>query len=70
MDIDNPETVTVHKSEVSCDGGGALGHPKVYLTLGSDGALLLDKNSEHAHKTPILSTKVLDRIYFRTNLNP
>ena len=32
------------------------------VTLGSDGALLLDKNPELTHKTPILSTKVLDRI--------
>lgn len=39
MGIDNPETVTVHSSEVSCDGGGTLGHPKVYLTLGSDGVI-------------------------------
>ena len=30
--------------------------------MGSDGALLLDKNPEVTHKTPILSTKVLDRI--------
>jgi rfaE bifunctional protein nucleotidyltransferase chain/domain len=32
------------------------------VTLGSDGALLLNKNPEVTHKTPILSTKVLDRI--------
>jgi rfaE bifunctional protein nucleotidyltransferase chain/domain len=32
------------------------------VTLGSAGALLLDKNLEITHKTPILSTKVLDRI--------
>lgn len=38
MDNDAPETVTVHEAKVACDGGvGALGHPKVYLTLGSDG---------------------------------
>jgi rfaE bifunctional protein nucleotidyltransferase chain/domain len=32
------------------------------VTLGSEGALLLDKNPEITHKTPVLSTKVLDRI--------
>jgi rfaE bifunctional protein nucleotidyltransferase chain/domain len=32
------------------------------VTLGSEGALLLDQNPEITHKTPILSTKVLDRI--------
>lgn len=32
-----PETVTVETMEVSCDGGGgALGHPKVYLHLATD----------------------------------
>ena len=30
-------TITVERLEVSCDGGGgALGHPKVYLHLGVD----------------------------------
>ena len=29
-----PETVMVNRREVSCDGGdGALGHPRVYLSL-------------------------------------
>ena len=38
MDSDAPETVAVEQTEVSCDGDdGALGHPKVYLTLGADG---------------------------------
>jgi rfaE bifunctional protein nucleotidyltransferase chain/domain len=32
------------------------------VTLGSEGALLLDKNPEITYQTPILSTKVLDRI--------
>ncbi|MDA5192700.1 zinc-finger domain-containing protein [Govanella unica] len=32
-----PETVLVSSHAVSCDGGeGALGHPRVYLNLGSD----------------------------------
>jgi len=38
MDNDAAETVSVDDINVACDGGGgALGHPKVYLTLGSDG---------------------------------
>lgn len=28
-----PETIPVTERLVSCDGGGALGHPRVYLTL-------------------------------------
>jgi uncharacterized Zn-finger protein len=32
------ETITVETDRVACDGGGGpLGHPKVYLNLGSDG---------------------------------
>jgi len=34
MPIDKPEIVTVNRTRVSCDGGGALGHPKVYLEMG------------------------------------
>lgn len=35
-----PETVEVESDDVSCDGGGgALGHPKVYLTVGADGGV-------------------------------
>ena len=34
MAPDPPETIEVEKLTVACDGGGgALGHPKVYLTL-------------------------------------
>ena len=33
-----PETVYVMEKKVACDGGeGALGHPRVYLTMGADG---------------------------------
>ncbi|GER06936.1 zinc-finger domain-containing protein [Iodidimonas muriae] len=33
-----PETLIVDKKTVSCDGGeGALGHPRVYLTMGDEG---------------------------------
>jgi uncharacterized Zn-finger protein len=32
------EIITVDTDRVACDGGGgALGHPKVYLNLGKDG---------------------------------
>lgn len=32
------EEKIVKENKVSCDGGGGvLGHPKVYITLGSDG---------------------------------
>jgi uncharacterized Zn-finger protein len=38
MSIDAPETQIVHKTRVACDGGGgALGHPKVYLQIGDEG---------------------------------
>ncbi len=31
------ETVEVENTRVACDGGGgALGHPRVYLTIGGD----------------------------------
>ena len=36
MPADAPETVTVTKARVACDGG-ALGHPKVYLQIGDEG---------------------------------
>ena len=35
---DAPETEEVTERRVSCDGGGgALGHPKVWLTIGDEG---------------------------------
>lgn len=34
----NEDIVETQESEVSCDGG-PLGHPKVYLNLGEDGAV-------------------------------
>jgi len=39
-----------------------IGAKHFAVTLGSGGALLLDKNLKITHKIPILSTKVLDRI--------
>jgi len=36
--IREPETVVVHTHKVSCDGGGgASGHPKVFIELGQAG---------------------------------
>ncbi len=33
-----PETIDVETRDVSCDGGGGtLGHPLVYLTIGDQG---------------------------------
>ena len=40
MTIDPPETVEVEETVVACNGGGgALGHPRVFLNLESDGAI-------------------------------
>ncbi len=33
------ETIYVADKDVDCDGGGVLGHPKVYLDLGEDGEI-------------------------------
>ena len=38
--MDAPETITVATTTFSCDGGGgALGHPRVFLNLGTDDAI-------------------------------
>ena len=38
MPIDTPETVEVVTATVACDGGGgALGHPRVFLNLEASG---------------------------------
>lgn len=34
-DLDRP--ISVNEKRVYCDGGGALGHPGVYLNIESDG---------------------------------
>ena len=31
-----PETIEVTSKRVACDGGGVLGHPKVYYDMGED----------------------------------
>jgi uncharacterized Zn-finger protein len=37
MSIEAPETIVVNRTRVACDGGGgALGHPKVYLEMGEE----------------------------------
>jgi uncharacterized Zn-finger protein len=33
------EILFVETAEVACDGGGELGHPKVYLTLDKEGGI-------------------------------
>jgi uncharacterized Zn-finger protein len=38
--MDAPETITVTTPTFSCDGGGgALGHPRVFLKLGEENAI-------------------------------
>ncbi len=37
MSLQAPETIIVARTRVVCDGGeGALGHPRVYLEMGSE----------------------------------
>jgi len=37
MPVEAPEIVETDQSRVACDGGGgALGHPKVYLEMGDE----------------------------------
>ncbi|MEE8171547.1 MAG: zinc-finger domain-containing protein [Alphaproteobacteria bacterium] len=38
--IEAPETVESEQAEVSCDGGGDLGHPRVYLNMGESGEIV------------------------------
>jgi len=35
--IPPPEIIEVRSRRASCDGGGALGHPKVWLEMGAAG---------------------------------
>ena len=38
MTVEAPDIVEVETTRVACDGGGgALGHPKVYLEMGDEG---------------------------------
>jgi uncharacterized Zn-finger protein len=34
MNTPAPEVIVVEKRRIACDGGGALGHPRVYLEMG------------------------------------
>ncbi len=36
---DAPEVIETDSETVACDGGGALGHPKVWLTTRGTGAV-------------------------------
>jgi len=61
MSIEAPETLNVTETRVACDGGGgALGHPKVYLQIGDEGfvecpycdrrfVLVADAAGDHGH---------------------
>lgn len=38
MTIEAPETEEVEATRIACDGGeGALGHPRVWLSIGAEG---------------------------------
>ena len=38
--MDAPEVITVATATLACDGGGgALGHPRVFLNLGAENAI-------------------------------
>ena len=34
-----PETIVVESETVACDGGGALGHPRVFLNMEGKGQI-------------------------------
>ena len=39
--IETPEVIETSEDRVACDGGGgALGHPRVFLTLGENGEVV------------------------------
>lgn len=35
-----PDVIEVRDTDVRCDGGGALGHPSVYLSLAREGRVV------------------------------
>lgn len=40
MSIEAPETVEVTQRQIACDGGGgALGHPRIWLSIGEPGVV-------------------------------
>ena len=36
---ETPEVIEIESETVACDGGGALGHPRVWLNTGGKGAV-------------------------------
>ncbi len=36
---DTPEVIEIDSETVACDGGGALGHPRVWLNAGGKGTV-------------------------------
>ncbi len=38
--MSNVETIEVETKRVGCDGGGALGHPLIYLEMGEKSAIV------------------------------
>ena len=38
-EVIEPEVIETDSETVSCDGGGALGHPRVWLNTGGKGAV-------------------------------
>ena len=36
MPVEVPETVETDQTRVACNGGGAQGHPKVFLEMGDE----------------------------------
>ncbi len=46
------ETVFVRKETVSCDGGGELGHPLVYLKVDYDGKVVCPYCDKSFQYTP------------------
>jgi len=38
--MSNAETIEVETKRVGCDGGGALGHPLIYLEMGQKSAII------------------------------
>ena len=54
MSLHSNEEVTVDTTEVCCDGGGgALGHPKIFLNIGKEGQI----DCPYCGKTFILKAK-------------
>lgn len=46
--MDDDEPIYVNSTRVSCDGGGgALGHPRVFLEMGADGQKVCPYCSRH-----------------------